>query len=290
MLMKMAVPTRPLVVLVAGGLGETLHRRRLVGHGRGDLLRRQPGFCQAFGQGDVRSQHVDDGDEVGVVIGVDRLVDDDDCPVVEDGQVGVTGVHGVAGGRVVVHGGDVDPGPDGRSDRVVAVDRRRIGLSDDGQVDLRLVAATGEVGDGDDRGDGDDADGEQDPEALGAESLGDLPAGDEGDGAVEDAQGRSPASDGWGSRIVGVGTRVLVGGATDEVEEDLGERSPFESEAADGARSACRVEGGLGALDDAAVAGGHAQSNGSIGVAEHRESGRVELRRPRRVGIVRARR
>ena len=56
-------------------------------------------------------------------------------------------------------------------------------------------------------------------------------------------------------RVVGVGTRVLVGGATDELEEDLGERSPLEPEAVDGAGAACRVEGRLRPLDDAAVAG-----------------------------------
>ena len=83
-------------------LVEALHRRRLVGHGRGDLLRRQPGLGQALGQGDVGAQDVDDGGEVGVVVGVDRLVDDDGRRVVEDGEVGVTGVDGGAGGGVVV--------------------------------------------------------------------------------------------------------------------------------------------------------------------------------------------
>ena len=44
---------------------------------------------------------------------------------------------------------------------------------------------------------------------------------------------------------------VLVGRATDEVEEHFGERAPFESEAAHGAGSPSGVEGGLGPLDDA---------------------------------------
>jgi hypothetical protein len=58
-------------------------------------------------------------------------------------------------------------------------------LTDDRQVDLLIARAAGDVGYLVDRRDGDEADAEEDPEALGAEPLGDFTAGDEPDRAVD---------------------------------------------------------------------------------------------------------
>ena len=56
---------------------EALDGGRFVGHRCGDLVRRQARLCQSVGEGDVGTQHVDHRRQVGVVVGVDRLVDDD---------------------------------------------------------------------------------------------------------------------------------------------------------------------------------------------------------------------
>ena len=93
MLMKMAAPTRPplsssspRVEALDGRCARASRPRRLV--------RRQAGVREPLGEGEVGAQHVDDGGQVGVVVGVDRLVDDDRRRVGEHGEVGVAVVDG----------------------------------------------------------------------------------------------------------------------------------------------------------------------------------------------------
>ena len=80
--------------------------------------------------------------------------------------------------------------------------------------------------------DGDDADAEQDPEALRAQSFGDLASGDEDDRTVETSSSPLARQRRFCGDVVGWGRGVFVGGTTDEVEEDLGERASLEAEAA----------------------------------------------------------
>ena len=92
-----------------------------MGHRRSDLVGRQARLCQSFGQGDVGTQHVDHRRQVGVVVGVDRFLDDDGRTAVENGEVGVAGADGGASGVVILDGQHVDLRPDRLTDRLVAI-------------------------------------------------------------------------------------------------------------------------------------------------------------------------
>ena len=218
--------------------------RRRVAHG-GRLLWGEAGGAQAVVEGEARPQHVEQGGQLGIAVEVDRLARRQLGAVGGDGHVGLFVVDGGAGGGVVGHGTHAHSDAGRRAELLDPGDpARRVGP---GHHDLLGVgAATAEVGEHDDRGEGDSADDQRDLEGGGSGGLGGSPAWR----PATRGRSRPDISDlRW--RLHG----VLIGGAADEGEEHLGQAAAVERELVHRSRPPGGVEHHGGPLGGGAGAG-----------------------------------